>query len=117
MPYPFQRHQRVESLIKEELNKIILKELEFPGALVTITEVWVQKDLDYAKVMVSAIPTEKGGEVLKILKKYQRHLQYLLLKKINIRPMPEIRFEIDYGLEKASEIEKALLEIEKKEKS
>ena len=59
MPYPFQRHQRVESLIQEELNQIILKEAEFPGALVTVTAVMVQKDLDYANVMISVIPGEK----------------------------------------------------------
>ncbi len=111
----YQRHQRVESLIREELDKIILKELEFPGALVTVTGVEAQKDLDYAIVKVSVIPNEKEAGVLKILNKNQRHLQHLLLRKINIKPMPEIRFKIDIGLEKAAEVEKKFLEIEKKE--
>jgi ribosome-binding factor A len=109
----FQRHQRVESLIREELNKIILKELEFSGALVTITSVDVQKDLDYAVVNVSVLPIEKDIEVLKNLNNNRRHLQHLLLKKINIKPMPEIRFKIDYGLEKAAELEQKFSEIEK----
>lgn len=109
----YQRHQRVESLIKEELNKIILRELEFGGALVTITEVAVQKDLDYAIIMVSVIPNEKSEEALKMLEKNRRRLQHLLLKKINIKPLPEIRFEIDKGLERAAELEQALLRIEK----
>ena len=110
---PFQRHQRVESLILEELNKLILKELEFDGALVTVSGVEVQKDLDYSNINISVIPVQKSVEVLKILNASRRHLQHLLLKKINIRPMPEIRFKIDYGLEKAAEIEKKFLEIEK----
>ena len=109
----YQRHQRVESLILEELNKIIIRELEFGGALVTVTGVQVQKDLDYAIVMVSVIPNEKSEEVFKILDKNRRHLQHLLLKKINIKPLPEIRFEIDKGLEKAAELEKTFMDIEK----
>lgn len=111
--YSYQRHQRVESLIREELNKIILRELEFGGALVTVTNVLVQKDLDYAAVSVSVIPTEKTKEVLAVLDKNRGRLQHLLLKKIQIKPMPEIRFQIDGGLEKAAEVERAFLEIEK----
>ena len=109
----YQRHQRVESLIREELDKLILKELEFPGALVTVTGVDIQKDLDYAIINVSVIPNENEAEVLKVLDKSRKHLQHLLLRKINIKPMPEIRFKIDIGLERAAEVEKALLEIEK----
>lgn len=113
MPYPFQRHQRVESLIREELNKIILRELEFDGALVTVTEVAAQKDLDYADIQISVLPTEKSGEVLKTLGKNRRRIQHLLLEKIHIKPMPEIRFVSDIGLEKAAELEKKFLDIEK----
>ncbi|MBI4992487.1 MAG: 30S ribosome-binding factor RbfA [Candidatus Harrisonbacteria bacterium] len=109
----YQRYQRVESLIREELNKLIIKELEFSGALVTVTGVEVQKDLDYAIVNVSVIPSGKGNEVLKNLEQNWKQLQHLLLRKINIRPMPEIRFRLDVGLEKAADIEKTFLEIEK----
>lgn len=113
----YQRHQRVESLIREELDKIIIKELEFSGALVTVTSIDVQKDLDYADIGVSVIPAEKGERALEKLNKNRKELQHLLLKKINIRPMPELRFRLDIGLEKAAELEKAFIEIEKEEKT
>ena len=109
----YQRHQRVESLIREQLDKLILKELEFPGALVTLVGVETQKDLDYAAVRVSVIPAEKSEEVLKILIQNQKNLRHLLLKKINIKPMPEIQFKLDLGLEKAAELEKTFIKIEK----
>lgn len=114
---PYQRHQRVESLIREKLNELILRELEFGGALVTVTEVEVQKDLDYAAIKVSVIPGEKSKKVLELLDQSKKRLRHLLLRKINIKPMPELRFAVDIGMEKAAEIEKALLEIEKEEKS
>lgn len=105
----------MESLVLSEINKIILRELEFGGALITVTGVEVQRDLDYALVNVSVIPSDKGEEVLKELIKNRKLLQHLLLKKINIRPMPELRFRLDIGLEKAAEVEKVMMEIEKEE--
>lgn len=114
---PYQRHQRMESLIQSELNKIILRALEFEGALVTVTGVTVQKDLDYAEILVSVMPNEKGAEILKQFEKNRALLKHLLLKKINIKPMPELRFKLDLGMEKAAEVEKALIEIERKGKN
>lgn len=110
---PYQRHQRVESLIREKLNELILRELEFGGALVTVTEVEVQKDLDYANIKVSVIPGDRSKDVIKLLDKNKKRLGHLLLRKINIKPMPELRFIIDVGLERAAQVERALLEIEK----
>ncbi len=109
----YQRYQRVESLIQEELNKVILREMEFDGALATMTSVTVQKDLDYAVVKISVIPSAKGEAVLGVLRKNERRLKHLLADVIQIRPMPELRFEIDLGPEKAAAIEKVFLDIEK----
>ncbi len=111
------RSERVANLIKEELSKIISREIEFFNCLMTITGVDVDSKLEKAIVNFSVLPSSTGSgqaekfeEVLKILEKNRRHLQYLLMKKINIKPMPEIEFRIDRGLEKAAEVEKILLE-------
>jgi ribosome-binding factor A len=106
------RPLRVQSLIREELSKLILRELEFPGALVTITEVEVNKKLDTAKVMVSIIPSSLAPKALILLGKSAGELQYLLMKKINIKPLPRIHFELDRGPENAAAVEKRLLENE-----
>lgn len=111
----FYRKDRVASLVQEELGKLLLREMEFPGALVTITSVDVQKDLEIAHVHVSVLPSEKGDEVMKLLSKEQKHLQFLLLRKMNIKPMPVISFKLDKGLENAARVEKALLESNNKE--
>lgn len=105
----FFRSERVSSLIREELSKIIIREMEFGKALVTITEVVVDKKMEGAKVMLSVIPSEDDAAVLQELAKSVGHLQHLLMKKINIKPMPRIAFEIDRGPENAAKVEKALL--------
>ena len=102
------RSERVSKLIREELSKIIIREVEFPDALVTITTVEVDKKLERAKVSVSVIPSSAGDAALAELEKHTGHLQYLLMKKINIKPMPRILFSIDRGLENAAKVEKLL---------
>ena len=106
------RPERASSLIMEELGKLILKEIEIPGALATITEVNVTNDLLRAVVKVSVYPTEKSDAVKKALDQARGTLQHLLMKQMNIRPMPQIFFEIDYGQELAARIEKKLMKSE-----
>jgi ribosome-binding factor A len=104
------RPLRVGKLIKEELGKIILREMEFPGALVTVTGVDVEKKLEIARVKLSVLPSEFAEKALKIMKSAQGRLQHLLNQKLNIKPMPRIEFGIDHGLENAAAVEKLLLE-------
>jgi ribosome-binding factor A len=111
----FHRPERVGSVIREELAKLILREAEFPGALVTITDVVVDKKMENAKVKISAIPLERARGAIKVLNGMVGNLQHLLNKKMNIRPMPHIFFQIDGGLENAAKVEKKLLEVEEKD--
>ena len=108
----FFRAQRVQSLIQDQLSQIIGRELEFGGALVTIMEVDVDKKMERAKVRVSVIPADKEEDALRVLERSAGQLQHMLLKKINIKPMPRIMFEIDHGAENAAAIEKVFLEHE-----
>lgn len=104
------RPQRVSNLIRDELGQIILREMEFPGALVTLTEVAVDDHLEHAKVMVSVLPSSKTKSVMAQLARRQGDLQFMLARKLNIKPMPRIGFESDPGPEKAASIEKILLD-------
>ncbi len=104
------RNLRVGNLIRDELGKIVMREMEFPDALLTITEVEVDTKLGGAAVKVSVLPSEKAEGVLKELTAQRGKLQHLLNNKLNIKPMPQIRFEIDRGPEKAAGVEKLLLD-------
>lgn len=107
---PYQRNERVSELIRKELGELILRSLEFDGAIMTIVDVEVTKKIDYARVHCSVIPSVKSNDVLRILNTAKFRLQGDLLRKINIRPMPELSFIIDHGTEKAAEIEKIMID-------
>lgn len=103
---------QVNELIRQELGKLLLTEVEFPkGCLVTITSVETAKDLRYAKVWLSVIPRLYTKKVLDKLTKRVGYLQFLLNKRLRMKPLPRLTFKIDETEQKAAEIEKLLDQI------
>ena len=111
------RIERVESVIQEELGKIILKEIDFPaGSLVTITRVSCSVDLANANVFVAVLPEANAKRVLEILGKVIYPLQKMLDKRLRMRPIPRIRFVEEKETVRAAKIEGLIEEIKKEEK-
>lgn len=81
--------------MQEELGTLLLREFDFGNVLVTITDITVTEDLLHARVKIAIIPYEKGPEVFLELTKARGELRHKLLKKMNIRPMPHIEFQIE----------------------
>ncbi len=104
------RPQRVSQLIREQLASMFVRELEFEGALVTVTDVVVSDDLEHAKIKISIFPTADTEKILRTMQKMRGHYQHELNYKLNIRPMPEINFVADYGPTNAAIVEKNLLD-------
>lgn len=104
-----QRMAQVNELIKQQLGEVILHELEMPpGKLVTITKVDTSRDLHYARVYLSVLPTAAEKELFSLLKKNIRQLQYQLHQKIKLRISPKLHFTIDEAQKKAVRINELL---------
>jgi ribosome-binding factor A len=104
------RPLRLANVIRDELGAILVRDFEFSGALVTITEVDIDPKLERAIVKISVIPSEKSEPALTKLSHARNTLQRALLRKVNVKPMPLIEFRIDRGPEQAARIEKILLD-------
>ena len=100
---------QINELIRHELSDLLVKEVELPqNCLATITEVDTSKDLRHAKVWFSVIPVAYTKKVLDKLNSNAGHLQFLLNKKLSLKPLPRIKFFIDETEKKASDIEAVL---------
>jgi ribosome-binding factor A len=111
------RIQSVNSLIKNELSRILLKEADFPeDVLVTLIGVDTSTDLGQAKIYISAMPDNKISEVLGILNKNIYKLQKTLDKRLRMRPVPRIVFEKEEKTKKADKVEELLERLKKEEK-
>ena len=103
-----QRIQRVNEIIKQEISKIILKQIDFDDILVTVTNTDTSPDLKNCKIRISVIPTDKNDLALKTIEKNIYHLQQELNKRLHLKFTPKIRFEIDQIEAKAQRIEEIL---------
>ena len=109
------RIPRVNALIKRELSQIFLKEVDFPkGVLVTITKVESSANLKEAKVYISIMPDSKTGRISEILNKIIYGIQQSLNKRLRMRPIPRIRFEMEQKTKEAARIEELLEEAKEK---
>lgn len=106
------RLKRVNELIKEELGKIIVQEVEFPEkSIVTVTRVDASANLKQAQVYVAVIGRDKA---IDILKRKIYDIQHILNRRLNMRPVPKIIFKQEKETEKAAKIEELLEKIKKK---
>jgi len=91
-----QRILKINKLIKQELGKIILTDIDFPRDIIlTITKVKTSADLRYADVFISVLPDKKDIEVKKMIEENIYFIQGKLNKKLFMKPLPRIRFVID----------------------
>ncbi len=107
------RIEKVNELVRHEVSQLLLKEVDFNNALVTITHVDTSPDLKQSKIKICIIPSEKDKEVLEVIRKNVFHVQQGLNKRLQMRPVPKIKFEIDKVEVNAQRIEELLSKVEK----
>lgn len=106
------RIDQINELIKRELCKLFLKEIDFPSdCLVTITKVETSKDLEQAKVWVSILPIDNQGKILGIINKNLGHLQHLLAQILVMRQTPKLIIKQDATEQEAARIDELLNQI------
>lgn len=108
------RTEKLNMVLREELSKIVDREVEFPGeCLVTITRARVSPDGHYADVFFSVFG---GGEpdALACLKKETPEIQRQINRKLRMRPVPRIRFLIDEEEIRREAVEKSLAGLKKR---
>lgn len=107
------RIERINKLIKEKIANILFKEIFVKDVLITVQNVDTSRDLNYAKIKVGVIPSNRSQEVLKILEKQSPILQKELNKVIKIKFVPKIKFIIDKTGEKIDRVEEILKRLKK----
>ena len=111
------RIQRVNQLIKQEISRIILREIEGPkDTLITVTRVSSTSDLRESKVFISVIPEENKTEVFLSLNRKIYHLQQEINKRLKMKIVPKIVFVEEKMTASAARIEEILEGLKKKEK-
>lgn len=105
------RQLKVESLLREEIEEIIRRDVSDPRiCFFTITYVHITPDLKNAKVGISFMGSEKEKEkAFEGILSAKKYIQFKLGKKLSLKFTPIIEFEFDER--KEFRIEELLKEI------
>lgn len=104
------RARKVAERIQEELADILMRNVADPRlAMITITDVDVDRELAYAQIYVVASgDDERMDEVLAGLEAAQGYLRSQLAARIQLRSFPQLRFRWDASHERGARIEELL---------
>src|SRR3989338_3901093 len=107
-----QRLSKVNNLIRNELAKLIVREVEFEkGVVVTVMRVESTADLKGATVFVRVLLTDQVKTALKELNRRAPFLQSRLNRNLSMKFVPKLSFTIDQKadiLDAPSEVEQLL---------
>lgn len=106
------RQQKVSKLFQEDLAEAFRKWAvqEFPGNLISVTEVKVTPDLAVSKIYISIFPSTRKDEIFKAIKVNIPFFRGALSSGASkeMRITPELIFILDNSLDEIDKIDKAL---------
>ena len=113
------RIEKLQELIKQEMGKMLLKELKDPRiGFVTVTDVEMTGDLREAKIYVSVMGGEEQVKTsLEGLNSALGFIRREIGHRIRLRFTPEISFALDTSLDYGDHIQKLLLQVEGENKN
>ena len=116
MTVPFKkdshRKEKVAGLIKQEVSRIIIQELNDPRAgFCTVTRVGLSGDMKNAVIYVSVLGEEaEQRTTMRGLEHARGFIQRRLFEELKLRNPPVIRFQIDHSIETSIKISQILRE-------
>ena len=113
----YDRTQRVADLIQKTLAQMLLQDMSDERfRFVTITSVVVAKDLSFAKIYVGVLTEDKDKikETINALNGAAKILRYNLVKAIDLRIAPELKFVYDESTAHGFRINLLINEAERK---
>ena len=109
---PHKRTARINEQLRQEISLLIRDEVRDPRVgLATITAVEASPELDHARIYVTAMGDEdEKEEVVAGLRSAAPFIRGQLGRRLHMRRIPELHFEVDRKLENALRIESLLRE-------
>ncbi len=107
----FHRSDRVAAQLRRELGQLVhdaVRDHALPS--VSVSDVEITRDLEHAKVFVTALQAERSAEAVKGLKGHAKEIRYKLAQLVKMRHVPELHFHYDDSVDRGEQIEKLLRE-------
>lgn len=108
----FKRTDRINEQLKQEIALLVRNEVRDPRVSeATVTAVETSPELDHAKVYFTALGDDaEKDEILSGLQSASPFIRTQLGRRLRMRRIPELHFQVDRVLEEASRIDALLRE-------
>lgn len=109
----FRRTERLNEQLRQEISLLIRDEVRDPRVgLVTVTAVDTSPELDHARVFINSLGDEaEKEEAVAGLSSAAPFIRGELGRRLHLRRIPELHFEVDRVLEGAVRIESLLRDV------
>ncbi|SEO78093.1 MULTISPECIES: 30S ribosome-binding factor RbfA [unclassified Luteibacter] len=107
----FKRTDRVSAELRREIGLLVhaaVRDHALPS--VSVSDVEVTKDLDWATVWVTTLMPERSAEAVKALKELAPEFRRTLSRSMRLRRVPELKFKYDESVDTGERIERLLRE-------
>ncbi|MDQ7996647.1 MAG: 30S ribosome-binding factor RbfA [Luteibacter sp.] len=107
----FKRTDRVSAQLRREIGELVhaaVRDHALPS--VSVSDVEVTRDLDWATVWVTALMPDQAAVVVKALKELAPEFRHSLSKSMILRRVPQLRFKYDESVDTGERIERLLRE-------
>ncbi len=96
---PSQRQLRVAEVIRHRLAEVLARgnfhDPDLAGRSITVVEVTVTTDLQFATAYVMPLGGEGAEAALKALRRCKSELRHIVVRDLGLRFAPDLRFELD----------------------
>lgn len=109
---PSQRQLRVGELVRHALAEILSRgavpEPALERTVITVSEVRTSPDLKVATAFVMPLGGREQQAVLSALRRHAKYLRGELARRVELRSIPELRFELDTSFDQGERMDAIL---------
>jgi ribosome-binding factor A len=105
----FTRSDRVSAELRRQLGSLVheaVREHALPS--VSVSDVEVTRDFDFATVFVTALLADSSKDAVKALNEMAKEFRRELSKTMRMRRVPELRFKYDDSVDRGERIDQLL---------
>jgi len=104
--------ERLNTLLKTEVAKIINQEVIIPDILLTVVKVSSDDRASFLKISLSVLPSNKAGTALSALRKNSKNIAKKLQSKTKLKRIPKIDWDLNLYNSSDHELDEIFKQIE-----
>ncbi len=107
-----QRQLRVGEMLRKALSDVLIRapveDPDLSGVTVTVSQVTVSPDLRHATAFIMPLGGSEQNRVVAALERHRKFVRGELAKRVTLKYMPTMTFELDETFDEAERIERLL---------